>query len=226
MWTFNISYGFGRKQDSKKLHKLTFCRCFLCSWIWGKIGNFLSLLQAFSTQIHQSAPSLHDDCFRSSGAGCSSTLCHARLAAFPILIAANAMGDTSLHRASNQKDWTHGWIFGSLRPQASQWKDTDYNMRSSDYMQYASHGFPGWFWTFWGICKVWLQTRMCLDAISQKIKQTHMCLVTRSNVRVCVWYLSTTNACSMYVWSQTISERECVRNVCGTCFLCFVCRQE
>ena len=28
MWTYNISYGFGRKQDSKKLHKLTVCRCF------------------------------------------------------------------------------------------------------------------------------------------------------------------------------------------------------
>ena len=24
----------------------------------------------------------------------------------------------------------------------------------------------------------------------------------------------------MYVWSQTISKRECVRNVCGTCFFC------
>ena len=121
------------------------------------------------------------------------------------------MGDTSLHRASNQKDWTHGWIFASLRPQASQWKDTDYNMRSSDYMQYASHGFPGWFWTFWGICKVWLQTRMCLDAISQKIKQTHMCLVTRSNVRVCVWYLSTTNACMFD------PKRFPNANVCGMC---------
>ena len=100
MWTYNISYGFGRKQDSKKLHKLTFCRCFFCSWILGEIGNLLRLLQAFSTQVHQSAPSLHDDCFRGSGAGCSSMRCHARLAAFPILIAADAMGDTSLHRAS------------------------------------------------------------------------------------------------------------------------------
>jgi hypothetical protein len=47
----------------------------------------LRLLQAFSTQVHQSAPSLHDDCFRGSGAGCSST-------AFPILIAANAIWET------------------------------------------------------------------------------------------------------------------------------------
>ena len=98
MWTYNISYGFGRKQDSKKVTQVNCLQVFFCvHGSWGKIENFLRLLQAFSTQVHQSAPSLHDDCFRGSGAGCSST-------AFPILIAANAMGDTSLHRASNQKD--------------------------------------------------------------------------------------------------------------------------
>jgi len=81
---------------------------------WGKIGNFL-ILQAFSTQVHQSAPSLHDDCFTGSGAGCSST-------AFPILIAANAIWETlrSTERQIKKIELIFEYIFGSLRPQASQ----------------------------------------------------------------------------------------------------------
>ena len=139
----------------------------------------MRLLQAFSTQVHQSAPSLHDDCFRGSGAGCSST-------AFPILIAANAIWETlrSTERQIKKIELIFEYLVAcGLRHPSKRTQTTICALLTRICISWV----PGLILDFsGGICKVWLQTRMCLDAISQKIKQTHMCLVTRSNVRVCV----------------------------------------
>ena len=101
MRIYNLSYGFGRKQDRKKLHKLTFCSVFWGSCILGETAKILMLLQAFSTRVRKRGPFGHDG---SGAARCSSTRCHARLAAFPVPVAADAMGDASFYGASNQKD--------------------------------------------------------------------------------------------------------------------------
>ena len=98
-------------------------------------------------------------------------------------------------------------------------------MRSSDYNMHLM-GSRVDFGLFWGICKVWLQTRMCLDAIPCNITK-------KSNKRICVWWQEAmyvyvfdtwppqTHVCLIPNDFQTRMCAECVRNVCGTCFFVF-----
>ena len=208
MWIYNLSYGFGRKQDTKKLHKLTFCSVFFWFvYLGGKLLRFWCFCRHFRLEIVKG------------------TVFY-KMAAFPILLAADAMGDASVYGASNQKDWTSGWslVASGLRHPSERTQTTICALLTTICISWV----PGLILDFSGgyvrfgykrVC-VWMQYYKKY----QKIKQTHMCLVTRSNVRVCVWYLTTTNACMFD------PKRFPNANVCGMCaervFLCLVCRQE
>ena len=91
MSIYNISYGFGRKQDSKKLHKLTFCSCFF--WfmdLGGKLVRCWCFCRHFRLKFIKALLR-----YMMTALGAQAQAAGARAAMqFPILIAADAVWET------------------------------------------------------------------------------------------------------------------------------------